>query len=213
MAKDNKQAHQAPKPPTSAAPPGQEIDIDAARAEFDAMEGTEVAGSGFPPYMKPVVGGLYIFTPVMTDARNPKFVRHTVIHHGPTPVLICATGPVEDAEPVEVKAGEVYNISDYKGIPFDDLIGLRVTALCTERRKLGPMPDGTARAPMFMFKFKLSDEDAKTFAERKSSRGLAQAQALRAQELARRAAAVNGLPVTPSSGAPARSQGLPGVAG
>jgi hypothetical protein len=203
MAKDHKQAAKSTAPVSEPGEP--DIDLDANRAAFEAMEGEEVQGSGFPPYLKPVVGGLYTFMHVMTDARNPKFIRHNVIHKGKTSI-ICATGPVDDSEPVEVQPNEMYSISDYKGIPFEDLIGLTVTAWCYETKKLGPASDGTARAPMYMFKFKLSTAEAKIFAANKSQRGLAQAAATARALEAHRENAVNGLPITPSSHTPAPRQ-------
>lgn len=207
--KNDKKAHE------KNAPVETELDEAAllaqAQAEFDSAEGETVVGSGFPPYLKPQVGTLYKFRPVMTDARNPKFVRHTVIHLGKT-AIVCQTGPVDDAEVVEVQPGELYSISDYKGIPFDDLMGLEVLAICKERRKMAPLPDGQTRAPMFIFDFKLSAADKLVFEDRKKARMTAEATAARLGAAAAHTAHVNGLPVTPSAVAPRQGQ-LAGTAG
>lgn len=208
MAKNDKKQHAQHAP--------EELDEAAllaqAQAEFESAEGETVVGSGFPPYLKPQVGILYRFKPVQTDARNPKFVRHTVVHQGTAPIT-CATGPVDDAEPVEVAPGELYSISDYKGIPFDDLMGLDVLAFCKERRKMNNLPDGSTRAPMFIFDFKLKTADKATFEERKRARMSAEAAAMRLGAAAAHQAQVNGLPnAGVPSGAPRQGQ-LAGTAG
>jgi len=172
--------------------------LEAAQAAFDASDGVDLIASGFPPYLKPRVGLTLDFTPQYTDARNPKFLRHVVLHEGDDPI-VCASGPVDAAEPVEVNKGELYTISDYKGIPFEDLMGLRVQVICNGRMKLPPLPDGTARAPMYTFKLKMSADDSAVFSARKRERMIAEANAVRQAALDARRNAVNALPVSPST--------------
>ena len=188
-------------PAKHAAPPPEveddAIDTDAAaQAEWDSAGGEEVVASGFPPYVKPTVGGVYVFTPLFIDARNPKFIRVTC-RNDSSRMLMGATGPVDSAEAVPVQPGELFSFSDYKGLPFEELIGLKVTAKCTERRKMPDGPNGP-RAPMFIFAMRLSSDDAKTFNANKTARLNAGAAAARALTQAQAATAAGNLPVSPS---------------
>jgi hypothetical protein len=113
--------------------------------------------------------------------------------------LMASTGPVSSPEPVEVEKGGLVSISDYAGIEFLDMMGLRVKLVVTGMRPLPPGRDGKHRNPMFVFKPFLSAADAKTFEDRKAAR-IAGANAQRNALAARDAEArVNALPVTPSS--------------
>jgi len=173
--------------------------LEAAAAAFAAAEGEEVLGTGFAPYLKPVVGLIFKFVPLMIDARTPNFVRYTCQNIGDTP-LKCATGPVKDAEEVIVKPGEIFSISKYATLPLDEMMGLGILAFCDGRREMPPIatpgPDfGKPRSPMYTFKFKMTKEDSKNFKERRASFALEMAN--KAKELA--AAKVNGLPVSPST--------------
>jgi hypothetical protein len=172
--------------------------LAAAEAEFDAEGGEVVAASGFAPYIKPTVGGLYRFMPLMIDATNPEFIRNVCQWEGPG-VLQASTGPVASAEAVEVQPGELFTFSDYKGIPFELMNGLKVTALCTERRPMPAGKDGKPRSPMYVFKTKLSEDDAKTFVARKTAQLSAANIARKALAAKDKEAAVNGLPVSPST--------------
>jgi hypothetical protein len=102
----------------------------------------------------------------------------------------------------------MFTISDYKGIPFEDLMGLRVQAICNGRLKMSPLADGTARAPMYTFKLKMSAADSATFAERKRARMIAEAAAVRKAAIESRNANVNALPVSPSTSRPAEQTGM-----
>lgn len=184
--------------------PRNEIDEDeaalvAARAEFESAEGEKVATSSFAPYIKPHVGGIYRFTPLFIDAANPEFIRNVCRWEGDKP-LMAATGPVDSPEAVEVKKGELFTFSDYKGIDFEGLNGLNAIAMCTEMKKLGPLPNGKPRSPMFVFETKLSADDAKRFTARKADRLHQFQEAKRLSEAKEAADRVNGLPVTPSTG-------------
>ena len=183
----------------------EEFDLEAATAAFDAAGGEEVLGTGFAPYLKPQVGGLYTFIPLMVDARDPSFVRYTCQNTGKD--LRCATGPVDDGEEVIVKKGEIFSISKYATLPLIEMMGLSVTAFCSGTQKLGPIkvhadPSmiGKPRSPMYTFKFKLSTEDTLKFKAARANFALEQANAQR--QLAAHNA--SNLPVTPSNG-PARA--------
>lgn len=185
----------------------EELLLQQSLAEFDAEGGEIVATSGFAPYVKPYVGLLLRFTPVMTDATNPEFIRHVCLWNGkgPEDILQGATGPVASAEAVDIKPGEVFSMSDYKGIPFEDMMGLKVVAICTEMRAMPPK-NGKPRADMFVFKAKLLPDDKKAFEDRKSARMAAISAAKRALAAKEEEVRVNGLPVTPST--PAGQQAL-----
>jgi len=192
-----------------------EIDLDAATAEFDAeTAGAEaIVGSSFAPYFKPSIGSILRFTVLYQDATNPSFVRNVCQHNGDKP-LMCATGPVASAEPVEVEPGGVFSISDYKGIPFELLQGLKAKSLCNELRAMPPIADGKGgfkpRSPMFIFKTVLDSEDVKVFNERKKAQ-MDQANVARRLQVAREnETRVNGLPVTPTSAVTPQQQQLRG---
>jgi hypothetical protein len=177
----------------------EEAALASARAEFDADGSYEkVASGGFPPYIKPTVGAIYEMTPLWQDASNPEFVRNVCRWEADKP-LMAMTGPVASPEPVEVRKGDLFSISDYAGLEFLDLMGLRVKVLVDGMRPLPPGRDGKHRNPMFVFVPKLKAEDKKTFEDRKASRLVniqAQKNALAARDAEAR---VNALPVTPSS--------------
>jgi hypothetical protein len=172
--------------------------LASALAEFDATEGEEIV-AGFAPYVKPTVGALYTFVPLMVDARDPTFIRYTCQNTGKNSIM-GQTGPVADAEPVEIKPGEVFSFSEFKGIPFVEMIGLNLTAICAGRRQLGPVrtpgPDfGKPRSPMFVFRFKMSRDNASQFKENRAKYALAQAHTKNLTA----ASAASALPVTPST--------------
>ena len=100
-----------------------------------------------------------------------------------------------------VKKDEVFSISKYASLPLIEMMGLKVTALCSGRQKLGPIKgginDGKPRSPMYTFEFKLSAADTATFKANRTALALAQVEAQR-QLNAKTAGA---LPVTPSSNA------------
>ena len=184
-----------------------EVDLTAALGDFESFAQSEglvaVVGTSFAPYCKPIVGKKMIFTPDAIDVRDPEFIRCVSIWQGDES-LMCATGPVADAEPVEVKKGERFSMSQYASIPFEALMGLKVFAMCTGTRQLGKNKQGLPRAPMYEFKFLLSKVDSETYKLRQAER--ASAVLAQAKENARlaTAAAVNGLPVSPSTSRPAQ---------
>jgi hypothetical protein len=184
--------------------------VAAALAEFGQdADLKEVASGGFPPYVKPFVGAKYDFTPLWQDASNPEFVRN-VCRWEADKSIMASTGPVASPEPVEVEKGGLVSISDYAGIEFLDMMGLRVRLVVTGMRPLPPGRDGKHRNPMFVFKPFLSSADAKIMEDRKAARivgAQAQQRALAARDAEAR---VNSLPLTPTSAVTPAQQQLRG---
>ena len=148
----------------------QDLALAQARAEFEAAPGEAQSASGFPPYLKAFVGLVLDMQVLMIDERKENFIRHVCQYLGSTP-LVCATGKVTDAEEVVVQKGELFTLSDYKGLPFEQLIGLPIKAACLETIALGPAADGKPRNPMYKFTFKFHDQarDKKIYEDRKTA--------------------------------------------
>jgi hypothetical protein len=124
MATTNQKNAPAPKNATNTAPntgnvPGM---------SFDDWEDEQI---GFAPYWKPEAGKSFAGIPESIDIRDPEFLR--IVFKALTDTE-CARGPVDGAEKVLVKAGELFTVSMYhsmqepiefilanfisKGIPF-----------------------------------------------------------------------------------------------
>lgn len=65
---------------------------------------------GFAPYWNPSAGDFFEGIIIARDDRDPSFVRYLVKATMP---MKCKTGPKEDAETVDVAAGEFFTLSSY----------------------------------------------------------------------------------------------------
>lgn len=183
------------KPKSVQARDDEDLDLEAALSDFDAIAGEEVVGSGFSPYCKPQVGRIYDCMPTDIDMRDPNFTRYVYQNLGKD--LPCAAGPINDAEEVIVKTGEFFSMSEYRAIPFVALLGLRVQILCTGRRNLPPK-DGKPRTAMYEFKYKMSPENKVIYTGRCAQQRL---DAQKRYELVKANGAAQ-LAITPSTGLP-----------
>lgn len=154
-----------------------------------APDDWEEETTGFPPYWNPGEGKSFRAQILLVDSRDPAFVRFVCVNKGKS-ALLCARGPADDAEPVEVPVGGQFTISHYDGLPLAFLLGQEAIFLAKEKVKTN-----TPGRTVWIWKMKCESKVKALLNER---RVLA---AQRMAELQQKAAASD-LPVTPSTNAP-----------
>ncbi len=90
----------------------------------EAPKGWEDEQTGFPPYWNPLhVGNSFRGIVTGYDDKDENFPRYVLRATVP---LICAQGPAEDAEKVNVAVGESFSTSVYVALPLHKYLGEEV---------------------------------------------------------------------------------------
>lgn len=134
----------------------------------------------FPPYWNPSMNGWWYGMVTAIDDRDPEFPRVVVQAKRP---LMCARGPADDAEEVEVKESEFFTLSPYAALPLERYIGVSVLVRVTGQRKVPGRPND-----MWIFSLSVSPEDKKILDSERKERAQIAAQKYRESKMLKSAA-------------------------
>lgn len=107
--------------------------------------------TGFPPYWNPGIGKWFKATVMNRDERDPDFIRYHLLALAP---VVCAKGPSDDAEEIEVQPGEFFTCSAYAALPLDKYFGIDIKVITYKTRKL-PGNDASKGVKRDLFEFKI----------------------------------------------------------
>lgn len=88
---------------------------------------------GFHPYWPTEEGKKFFGKVISFDDKDQDFLRWTI---QASCTHDCLTGKKDDAEKVQVKAGEFFNVSDYFGLPLGKYLGHEVLVTCKRSKEL-----------------------------------------------------------------------------
>jgi hypothetical protein len=122
-----------------------------------APEGWEQEVTGFPPYWMPEEGKTFRGKVISVDREDPDFTRFTILATAP---VTCHRGPKDDQTEINVKAGELFNVSEYVQLPLDNYMGFEIWAMAKSER---PLKGGKST---WDFELRVSPETKRLVAER-----------------------------------------------